>query len=234
MESKHEIIKQDLAEKIKRGFYKPGTLIPSETEMTTLYGVSRETVRKALQSLADLGLIHKMRGRGSVVIDNNRHTFPISQLTSFQELNKAEHLKAETKVLECQYPVNPPTQFIGHDVPQYSAQFVRRVRIIDGENSVVDEDYLLHTVELPIDRSVFVESLYNFLEKQAGYTIGYATKSVTFEHAPEEIGKILDCDTVAVIRSLVYLEDNKLFQLTTSYHKPDQFQFIDFARRKKL
>ncbi|MDO4912511.1 MAG: trehalose operon repressor [Lactobacillus sp.] len=234
MESKYQIIKSDLSEKIKRGFYEAGKLLPSETELASLYGSSRETVRKALRSLVDLGLIQKIRGRGSMVIEHTRHTFPISQLTSFQELNNLEHLNAKTELLSSEYPVLSPNTFIGHKLETQHAQRIRRVRIIDGQKAVLDEDYLLDSIKLPISNEVLEGSLYKYLEEQLGYQISYATKSVTVEKAPSDVAEILDTDIVAVIRSLVYLEDTKLFQLTTSYHRPDKFQFVDFARRTRI
>ncbi len=59
VKSKTDIIAQDIAAKIRHGQFKAGTFIPSENQLTTLYGTSRETVRKALERLNSLGLIQK-------------------------------------------------------------------------------------------------------------------------------------------------------------------------------
>lgn len=53
---------------IMTGLYKKGELLPSETELIGLLGVSRITVRKALSILARAGLIQTCRGRGSTVL----------------------------------------------------------------------------------------------------------------------------------------------------------------------
>ncbi len=47
---------------------KPGDQIPSETEIGEHYGVSRITVRQAVTSLVDEGLLHKRQGRGTFVL----------------------------------------------------------------------------------------------------------------------------------------------------------------------
>jgi GntR family trehalose operon transcriptional repressor len=45
----------------------------------------------------------------------------------------------------------------------------------------------------------------------------------------------LDHDKRAVlVFSKTYLEDTSLFQITASYHNPDEFSFNDFARRRKI
>ena len=98
-QSKVGVIAQDLVDKIKHQQYKPGDYLPSEHQLMDLYGASRETIRKALNSLTDLGLIQKIRGKGSIVLNLDRYTFPISGITSFAELNNQLGLKAETKVL---------------------------------------------------------------------------------------------------------------------------------------
>ncbi len=49
------------------GEWKPGEKIPSEHELSEMFGVSRVTLRNALQRLAALGLIETRRGEGSFV-----------------------------------------------------------------------------------------------------------------------------------------------------------------------
>ena len=61
--AKSELIAQDLASKIKHQQFKKGERLPSENQLTELYGASRETVRKALQQLTSLGLIQKIRAK---------------------------------------------------------------------------------------------------------------------------------------------------------------------------
>lgn len=53
----------------------------------------------------------------------------------------------------------------------------------------------------------------------------------------EELAKMLELDLdrkAVLVKSMVYLEDTSLFQLTASYHNPNRFRFIDFARRSKI
>ena len=52
---------------IVTGKYQIGDLIPAESEMMAYYKVSRATVRKAMDMLADEGLIEKKRGHGTYV-----------------------------------------------------------------------------------------------------------------------------------------------------------------------
>lgn len=57
-----------LLEQIRAGRYRPGDMLPSEPELSRQFGVSRHTVRAALRSLYERGLIRSQQGRGSTVL----------------------------------------------------------------------------------------------------------------------------------------------------------------------
>ncbi len=52
---------------ILSGVYREGDLLPSENELCTVYGLTRPTVRHALDQLVREGLIKKQKGKGSIV-----------------------------------------------------------------------------------------------------------------------------------------------------------------------
>ncbi len=56
-----------LREQILSGTYAPGDQLPTEAELVAEYGVSRITVRQALKSLGEDGLIRREAGRGTFV-----------------------------------------------------------------------------------------------------------------------------------------------------------------------
>ena len=62
-----EQVADDLRADIKSGRLAPGSRLPNELELATIYGVARVTVRTALASLRREGLIIVTRGRGTFV-----------------------------------------------------------------------------------------------------------------------------------------------------------------------
>ena len=86
MTNKYQLIFNTIVDQIKSGEILPNTLLPSENELKDQYDTSRETIRKALNLLAQNGYIQKVRGKGSIVIDINKFDFPVSGLVSFKEL----------------------------------------------------------------------------------------------------------------------------------------------------
>jgi GntR family transcriptional regulator len=60
-------VADDLRNRIRRGDFEAGDRLPGELRLVEEYGVSRATIRTALQDLESRGLIHVRRGLGSVV-----------------------------------------------------------------------------------------------------------------------------------------------------------------------
>jgi len=63
----HHRIATLLKDGIASGRYQPGDRLPTEGELVDLHGVSRVTVRRALQSLEQQGLIRRRAGHGTFV-----------------------------------------------------------------------------------------------------------------------------------------------------------------------
>ena len=56
-----------LQHKIEGGEWQPHDALPAERELETIYGVSRTTVREALNHLAKQGYIYRAHGKGTFV-----------------------------------------------------------------------------------------------------------------------------------------------------------------------
>jgi GntR family transcriptional regulator len=65
--SKHSLVADALSSEITGGKYKVGDLLPSEPQLTQRFGVSRHTVRAALRTLHQLGLVSSQQGVGTQV-----------------------------------------------------------------------------------------------------------------------------------------------------------------------
>jgi GntR family transcriptional regulator len=66
-----------LREAIARGDYAGGRRLPTEAELGAAHGVSRQTVRRALQELVGEGLVFRVAGRGTftTALSPNTHYF---------------------------------------------------------------------------------------------------------------------------------------------------------------
>ncbi|MBM7543433.1 GntR family transcriptional regulator [Periweissella beninensis] len=64
---KYRQIADDLLKKIQTGIYPINALIPKEIELATFYGVSRPTIRQAIQLLVNDGYLDRRKKRGTIV-----------------------------------------------------------------------------------------------------------------------------------------------------------------------
>ena len=227
----------DLEEKILNNEYPPHTLLPSENQLIKMYGVSRETIRKALNLLTNAGYIHKKQGKGSIVLDMNRFDFPISGLTSYKELQENQRIPSETIVVELKKVATSKelSKLTEWPVASEIWRLVRQ-RKIDGEVVILDKDFLLADIieELPKERAE--DSIYEYFEEELGLDIAYAQKEISVEPVTKEMRDLMDLhgdQHVVVVKSLVYLEDTRCFEYTESIHRLDKFRFVEFARRRK-
>ena len=81
--AKYEQIRQDIIHKIESMEYRPNQVIPSENELCASYGVSRITVRKAIDELVHEGLLYRIKGKGSFVRDHGSEG--LSRIYSFTD-----------------------------------------------------------------------------------------------------------------------------------------------------
>src|SRR5665648_884713 len=68
-ESTLEIIVQQIKNQIKEGILKPGEKLPSERKLTDLLGVSRASIREAIQALAFSGYLEVIQGKGTYILE---------------------------------------------------------------------------------------------------------------------------------------------------------------------
>ena len=95
----YDQIKDDLLSKIKDGTYPEGQTIPSELELAEIYGVSRPTIRQALQILVSDGYLEKRRRRGTVVTKPKVSQSFTMSISSFEDTMRLAGRLPKTKVL---------------------------------------------------------------------------------------------------------------------------------------
>jgi GntR family trehalose operon transcriptional repressor len=233
--NKFQEIYQELSSQIQEGILRANTQLPSEHELADQYDTSRETVRKALNLLSQNGFIQKIRGKGSIVLETNKFSFPVSGLVSFQELSKSMGKSSMTTVHD--FGLIEPDPFLQQQLQADSDELVWKVlrsRQIDGENIILDKDYFLKKYVPKLSKEIAEKSIYAYLENELGLKISFAKKEIVVVDCTDEDKRLLDLGNfqhIVVVKNYVYLDDASLFQYTESRHRLDKFRFVDFARR---
>lgn len=235
MRNKYLVIYEELAQHIQEGKYPARSILPSENELTEMYSTSRETIRKALNLLAQNGFIQKIRGKGSMVLDLKKLQFPISGLVSFKELAGKMGQRAET-IVDRFSLTQPDSETMKHLHIEQSEKVwqVFRVRKIEDERIILDKDFLIEKYVPGLTEEICQSSIFAYIEGELGKKISFAKKEFTVEEPTAEDRKLLDMEgfhAIVVVKNYIYFDDATLFQYTESRHRPDKFRFVDFARR---
>ncbi|MBS6400761.1 MAG: GntR family transcriptional regulator [Atopobiaceae bacterium] len=99
MTTLYDKVREDLLEKIRTGAYPEGETIPSEPELAQIYGVSRATIRQALQILSDEGYVEKRRRRGTIVTKPKVDQSFTLEVSSFEDAMRTEGRLPRTNVI---------------------------------------------------------------------------------------------------------------------------------------
>jgi GntR family transcriptional regulator len=168
--------------RISNGSLPPGTRLPSEDSLVQEYAVSRTTIRAAIQSLVQRGLVEIRRGRGTFV-SHPKITQELTELTGFVEDMHALGRHATAKVLDQQ--VVAANQIVARQLalPQ-GAPVVRiqRVRLADAIPLSFDETYLPKELgEKVMADNLETEPIFSLLERK------YSTPLVEAEYQLEAV-----------------------------------------------
>jgi GntR family phosphonate transport system transcriptional regulator len=78
-------IADQISRSISSGEFDDTGMVPPEMVLAEKFGVNRHTVRSAIASLAEEGLLKRVQGRGTLIEKRERLVFPISRRTRFSE-----------------------------------------------------------------------------------------------------------------------------------------------------
>lgn len=84
MRAPYARVKAYLKQGLSDGRWLPETLMPSESELVSQFGVSRMTVTRALRELQSEGLIHRVQGLGTYAA----HLAPVSSTLTIRDLHE--------------------------------------------------------------------------------------------------------------------------------------------------
>jgi GntR family transcriptional regulator len=204
-----DIAEEALRSWLATGRHRPGERLPPEQELSTHLGISRGTLRTALQRLEDTGEIVRRQGSGTYVgravstsLDEG-----LEKLVSYSALARERGVKLEVGDLRVEErPLRAETADIFALPADTPATQVTRVLLMDGEPGAWMRDVVHPSVELPSVARIKSmlekgEMVLDILLKQGvpvAYTRAHITARVLTKR--DRIGKALDVeDPVAAL-----------------------------------
>ncbi|MGB8954369.1 MAG: GntR family transcriptional regulator [Tumebacillaceae bacterium] len=221
-------LKERLTQQIMGGDFQPGTLMPSERELSDRYGISRMTVRQALGEMVKEGLLLREQGKGTFVAEP-KITQGLLRLTSFSEDMQSRGLKPDSHVRAVYVQDTPPVVAAALGLAEKSQVIVlERVRLADQKPMAFEVTHV-PVMLFPglVQEDLHTSSLYTILEEKYGVKIKYARQSI-------EVGLSnrveSDCLGISIgspvlkMERVTYDADEHSFEVVKSVYRGDRYK----------
>lgn len=172
-------IAESLLDRIESGDLAPGDRLPPERDLSERLGVNRMTVRRALRTLEDQGLLNRRQGDGTYVAEPKIER-QASRLVSFTRGMQRRGFTPGTRLVSVE--VRPVEASLARSLRLPVAALLHdllRLRLLNHE-PVVLERYLIPAARFPgLDRfDLELRSVYEILETEYGVAIHRARQSL--------------------------------------------------------
>lgn len=216
-----------LCKDIKEGKYKPGDLLPTENDMIEQFGVSRVTVRKAMDMLMSDGLIGKRRGYGAYV-EQKKMEQRLNKVVHFSNDMEQRGYKASVKLLENRKVMATKTIAQALSIPEgHPLIHIKRLRYADGVPMCIESAYLIYDWCPEVLNQDFAQlSLRHFLEENYDIVWKKASQKIFAMKANAQIAgnlNIKDGDPMIYLERISYNKDNVPGEYLQSYYRGDSF-----------
>lgn len=221
-------IHNDIRNKISQGYWKLGDRLPSERELSNQFGVSRMTLRQAIMTLVDEGILERKIGSGTYVAD----------------VKIKDEMKVSLSFTELMTRANktPSTELLSFIVTYPSVSEKEHLQLGDDDEVIVFErlrkadevPILLEKTTIPLKiaeqftRSELTTSLYKMLEKVGIYKRDNPSRIIRARLANEreaDLLKIKRGDPLLSVRQITYDQDNIPFEYVRSSYVGERFEF---------
>jgi GntR family transcriptional regulator len=229
--AKHLHVREQLLARIT--IMRPNDLLPKERELAEIFQVSRTTVRQALQSLIEDGLIYSVRGQGTFVSDGR-----ISKglgLTSFSEDMRARNLEPATRLITAmQCPVPDDIARTLELQPGEPVYYLERLRLADGFPMCFERLHLPTSLFPKLLDQNLDRSLYELLATRYRTVVTTAEQHITATTLQKRHADLLDVPTksAAMLVSRRGIDNRgRLVEYGQSLYRADRYGFDLTVRR---
>lgn len=226
---KYITVRDSLRDRIIRGVFAEDDKIPSESSLGTEFGVSRVTVRLALDELRKMGLIESRQGKGYFV-RRVQVVQDLGRLQGFGEIMALQGIEARSEVVELsEMPATADVRKALRIDRATKVMRICRLRFAGGAALSYDVSHF------PIDIGQRLAQLdlthadvFALLERDLGVEIGYADISLGVIVADDQLARRLGIakgDPLVRIVRLTHDREGRPVDFEHLYGRPDSFQF---------
>ncbi|MBB4615065.1 GntR family transcriptional regulator [Novosphingobium taihuense] len=223
-------LEQDLKGRIGSGEFAPGQMLPTEEQMGHAYGVSRITVRRALESLDGQGLIQRRRGVGSFVAERSS-AFHSVQLSGSLDAFLMTAYGLEPLLVSLEERV-APDEILAEFGLEPGGKLLRLELISRTKEGPTAHSEFFFTPamsgKLTVDDIVGSEPIVRIVERKLGVRVGRATQIIEAAQAHGTTVKYLDLPEgtpVLGAQRKYYTTAGELVEVARQHYHPGRYRY---------
>ncbi len=184
-----------LRDAIFRGDYPESSRLPGEIALGEEFGVSRITVRRALDELAARGLVQRVQGQGTTVCRRPAFSPVVADVNGLLESNVAIGLETTSRLVEFAYVPAPPDIAKALALKRAAGvQMAVRIRFRDGMPFAHVTSWIPERIGRRFDEAALVQTPVLALLEQHRVVIGNIEQTISAEAATREVARALALD----------------------------------------
>jgi GntR family transcriptional regulator len=212
-----------LRQRIMRGIWKPGELLPTLDVLMAEFKVARVTVREAVKLLESEGLLEPRRGRGTIVLPHEPPSRPLSVVTSLSQL--VDLYRGDVPDLvsldDCETALPEGVTF---GVPASKYHMLRRIHSREGERYCVITLYLAKYIFDRHEERFRTQLALPVLFDDPNVQIATARQSLIVSKCDIETASLLDLDVgepMAEVRRVMCDPESTIIYLADVIYRGD-------------
>ena len=220
----HDQIKSE----IEDGKWHVGDRLPSERELSENFNVSRMTLRQAIQTLADEGILERKIGSGTYVARKKVQETMIGT-TSFSDIIKSQGSVPSSKTIS--YFVTKPSSSEMEKLQLTEKEDIlkmERIRYADDIPICFEVASIPYKLVSDYDKEEITTSLYKTLAEKGNFKIGKSSQHISAVVSSEKIAHFLDIkrgEAILRMTQISYFEDGAPFEYVRSQYVGERFEF---------
>lgn len=233
----HAQISEGIRSRIASGEWPAHYRLKSEPELAQELGVSRGTLRRALTTLIEEGLLRQVRGRGTFVTSTTIEPAIAQKLSTLSEDFANQGIVTTTTVIECTL-VDPPRPIAALlDVPAGGSVLkLVRLRSTDRGPVALLFNYVRTDFAPGIEQVDFTSaSLFGTLEGAYGLKIAAARRTFSAQAAEADVAAELNLEVgspVQYLQQVTYLADDRPVEYSDVWIHSGRLQVTSLLSRR--
>lgn len=217
-----------IKEKINHGEYKVGDRIPSEEQLSKMYGISRITVRSGVEKLCEDNILVKKHGKGTFV-SLPIHVESTKAGNSFTESCKQIGAIPTTKIISLALVESNSKIARLLDIKEGSKVIcIKRLRLVNGVPTILEIDYFNERFNFLLDKQES-GSLLELVRNKTGLTTSKFKDIFDVKLASEEQANHLDIkkgSALLRVTQIVMTDTDEIVYCNEQYICTEHYKYV--------